>query len=86
MKKLESIFLNEVEEDKLAYDESWDETGKYYDMDPGDVLSWPMNAPHRVDNLEGLNVSLTSEFLHPRGFTPIWRLLFQRFNPAQIGL
>lgn len=67
--KLESIILHQVEEDKLDYDESWDESGSYFDMEPGDVLSWPMNAPHRVDNLEGLNVSLTSEF-----FTPfVWR-------------
>jgi hypothetical protein len=30
-------------------------------MQPGDAVTWPQSTPHRVVNLEGLNVSISSE-------------------------
>ena len=35
------------------------------DMGPGDVATWPQSTPHRVVNLEGLNVSISSEHHTP---------------------
>ncbi|MEO8464154.1 MAG: cupin-like domain-containing protein [Gammaproteobacteria bacterium] len=32
-----------------------------FDMGPGDVVTWPQSTPHRVVNVEGLNVSISSE-------------------------
>src|SRR5262249_36977379 len=29
---------------------------------PGEVISWPLNAPHRVTNLEGMNVSISTVY------------------------
>src|SRR5262249_105286 len=31
-----------------------------FELMPGDVLSWPHNAPHRVTNLQEVNVSLST--------------------------
>ncbi len=31
-----------------------------FDLEPGDVLSWPQNSPHRVHVVEGLSVSISS--------------------------
>jgi hypothetical protein len=32
-----------------------------FDMAPGDAVTWPQSTPHRVVNVEGLNVSISSE-------------------------
>ena len=61
---LEAVILREQEED-IPYDPAWDARAKAIDLDPGTVISWPHNAPHRVDNLEGLNVSITTDFFTP---------------------
>lgn len=61
--KMESIVLREIEEDGLPYEPSWDESANVYDLEPGDLVAWPLNAPHRVDNLDSLNMSLTTEYL-----------------------
>jgi hypothetical protein len=34
-------------------------------LEPGKALSWQLNAPHRVDNLDGLNVSITTDYFTP---------------------
>lgn len=60
--KLESIVLRETEEDSLDYTPEWDQNATVYDLEPGNMVTWPLNAPHRVDNLDGLNMSLTTEF------------------------
>jgi len=36
------------------------------DPEPGEVVTWPQMTPHRVENLEGLNVSLSTEHMNPR--------------------
>lgn len=35
------------------------------DLEPGWALSWPQNTPHRVDNLDGLNVLITTDYFTP---------------------
>lgn len=32
-----------------------------FEMNPGDAATWPQSTPHRVVNVDGLNVSLSSE-------------------------
>lgn len=60
----EAIILRETEE-KLAYNPEWDKDAIAHDLDPGMAVSWELNAPHRVDNLDGLNVSITTEYFTP---------------------
>lgn len=61
---LEGIMLRETEEE-IPYDPNWDRTAQSVVLEPGYALSWPHNAPHRVDNLDGLNVSITTDFFTP---------------------
>ena len=58
---LEGIIMQETEEE-IDYNEAWDESAKAITLEPGTAISWPQNAPHRVDNLDGLNVSISSEY------------------------
>ncbi len=61
---LEGIYLRETEEE-IPYQEAWDKEADAIILKPGQGVTWQHNAPHRVDNLSGLNVSLTSEFYTP---------------------
>ncbi len=61
---LEGVVLRESEEE-IAYKQAWDADAKIIDLEPGDAVSWPQNAPHRVDNLDGLNVSITTDYFTP---------------------
>lgn len=58
---LEGIILRETEEE-IGYKEEWDKEASEVILEPGTALSWQLNAPHRVDNLDGLNVSITTDY------------------------
>ena len=58
---LEDIALFDVEVD-IPYAGWYDEHARVFDLAPGQMLYWPLNAPHRVENLEGVNVSMTVSF------------------------
>lgn len=59
--QLEKIALYEVEVD-IPYEESYDAAATVFEIGPGEMLHWPLNAPHRVENLDCLNVSMTTEY------------------------
>ncbi len=61
---LEGVVLRETEEE-IGYDEAWDQEADAVVLEPGKALSWQLNAPHRVDNLDGLNVSITTDYFTP---------------------
>lgn len=48
-------------EDDLPYDPSFDDDAIIIDLQEGQAVSWPLSAPHRVDN-HGFCVSVTTEF------------------------
>lgn len=58
---LEKIVLNEAHEISLPYDSAWDHDAEVFTIEPGDMLHWPLNAPHRIQNASCLNVSFTTE-------------------------
>ncbi len=60
-KQLEQIALYEVEVD-IPYEKWYDEHADVFDVEPGQMLHWPLNAPHRVENFDSLNVSMTMEY------------------------
>jgi hypothetical protein len=60
-RQLEDIALFDVEVD-IPYAPWYDEHARVIDLAPGEMLSWPLSAPHRVENVEGLSVSLTVSF------------------------
>jgi hypothetical protein len=49
----------------LVYDPAFDRQALVFDLEPGQMLTWPLNAPHRVENADCLNVSVTSEHWTP---------------------
>ena len=56
---MEDIFANFADEE-IPYSYEFDKKARVYELGPGQVLSWPQNAPHRVTNTEGINVSLST--------------------------
>ncbi|MGQ0671854.1 MAG: hypothetical protein ACT4N2_03085 [Hyphomicrobium sp.] len=59
--QLENIALFEVEVD-MRYEPAFDQSAKVFEIAGGEMLHWPLNAPHRVENLDCLNVSMTMEY------------------------
>ncbi|UUW89058.1 hypothetical protein [Pimelobacter simplex] len=49
----------------LPYDAGFDAHAEVLDLEPGQVAWWPQNCPHRVENLDGMNVSLSTEHWTP---------------------
>lgn len=60
---LEEIYSGEVSE-FLPYKREFDDYAQQFLLTPGTVVSWPHNAPHRIENLT-MNVSLTTSFQAP---------------------
>ena len=58
---LEDIALYNVEVD-IPYAAWYDRHAKVFDIGPGEMLSWELNAPHRVENLDTFSVSMTVSF------------------------
>jgi len=47
-------------EDDIPFKAEFDQMGTFFDPGPGDTVSWPARAPHRVVNGPDLNVSLST--------------------------
>ena len=62
--QIEDIALFDVEVD-LPYAPWYDEHARVVDLEPGHMLHWPLNAPHRVENLGTVNVSMTVSYGNP---------------------
>jgi hypothetical protein len=58
--ELEKIALFGVEVD-MRYDPAYDRDALVFDLEPGQMLTWPLNGPHRVENYDVLNISVTTE-------------------------
>lgn len=58
---LEKIAVFEKEVD-IEYQRWFDDYAMRYELAPGQMLNWRLNAPHRVVNHDCLNVSVTTEY------------------------
>lgn len=58
---IEKIILNEADEGDMVYEPWFDDQAAKIDLEPGEMLHWPLNGPHRVVNLDCFNVSVTTE-------------------------
>lgn len=72
---LEEIYTGEISE-FLPYEPEFDSYAERFLLTPGKVVSWPHNAPHRIENLT-MNVSMTTSF---RAHTQRRRSLVQQAN------
>ncbi|MGH6737151.1 MAG: cupin-like domain-containing protein [Methyloceanibacter sp.] len=59
--KIEGIILSGIEVN-MEYAPWYDDYAVVADLEPGEMMHWPLNSPHRVDNHDCLNVSLTTEY------------------------
>lgn len=57
---LENIALSGFEF-KLDYRPEFDAHAQVFELEPGGMLTWPLNSPHRIDNHDCLNISVTTE-------------------------
>jgi hypothetical protein len=60
---LEDIALFDVEVD-IPYEPWYDRHAQVIDLEPGQMLNWPLNAPHRVENLGTVNISMTVSYVN----------------------
>jgi hypothetical protein len=58
---LEHIAVFGVEVD-VPYEPWYDRFARTYELEPGQLVYWPLMAPHRVENHDCLNISMTIEF------------------------
>jgi hypothetical protein len=61
---LENIIRGTTEEE-VRYEPWFDKHAQVVDLAPGDMAHWPLNGPHRVENRDCLNISITSEHWTP---------------------
>jgi hypothetical protein len=60
---IEKIVLGEAHEISLPYAPWYDDYAEAIDLEPGRMLHWPLNCPHRIVNADCLNVSFTTEHM-----------------------
>jgi hypothetical protein len=58
---LEEIAISELEVG-IPYRNWYDEYAQVFEFEPGQMLWWPHTAPHRIENHDCLNVSMTVDF------------------------
>jgi hypothetical protein len=58
---MEDIFASYADEE-VPYKPEFDKKAKRFELNGGDVIWWPLNSPHRVTNLAGINVSLSTVY------------------------
>ncbi len=64
LEQLQDIAYDGVE--KIAYRATFEKGATILPLRAGQMLHWPHNAPHRIENGPMLNVSVTFEYLTPR--------------------
>jgi len=53
-------------EGQMPFDAAWDEQAVSFRMGPDDMVTWPQNMPHRVDNAPEMSVAVSMEYMTPR--------------------
>lgn len=81
---LEDIIAG-VRHEYLPYEPAYDAGAQVYDLDPGQWITWPQNAPHRVTNLDSVNVSLSTEYFTPASRQRSRVYVANRFFRTRLG-
>jgi len=58
--QIEGVVLN-VTEAEIDFQPWFDDYAHTHILEPGQMMHWPVNAPHRVENLDCINISFTTE-------------------------
>ncbi|MDB2439253.1 hypothetical protein N9W89_11100 [Hellea sp.] len=62
--EISDLVLN-LKDEQMHYDAAFDSAATVVEMSPGVAVTWPQTAPHRVQNGNSMNVSLSCEFMTP---------------------
>ncbi len=81
---LEDIFAG-VRHEYLPYQADYDLAAETYDLEPGQWIAWPQNAPHRVTNFDSLNVSLSTEHFTRQSRRRFQLQLANRYFRTRLG-
>ena len=60
-KMVEQITLYH-DETSIPYEPWYDQYARVFDLKPGQMVQWDLNAPHRIENDDQLSISFTTEF------------------------
>ncbi|WP_296817498.1 cupin-like domain-containing protein [Brevundimonas sp.] len=58
---MEKVVMRQTTEE-IPYRRDFDANAQVIDLKPGEALTWPLYAPHRVENLSAFCVSLSMDF------------------------
>jgi hypothetical protein len=75
---VEMLFTRESDDD-LPYRPEFDRDATAHPLLPGHMLTWPQNRPHRVENVQDLCVSLTTEHFTPEAMKKRMTYLANRY-------
>lgn len=81
---LEDIFAG-VRHEYLPFESSYDDFAQVYDLEPGQWICWPQNAPHRIVNSNSVNVSLSTEHFTPESRRRRQLYLANRYFRTRLG-
>ncbi|QDT65678.1 cupin-like domain-containing protein [Calycomorphotria hydatis] len=73
-------------EEDVPYRREFDKLAEVYTLEPGQMVTWPQHTPHRVENLDSFNVSLSTEHYSPRAFRKVRVIRANRFLKNKLGL
>lgn len=71
--------------ERIPYDPAFEQHVITIDLEPGEVICWPHLSPHRVDNLDGLNVSLSLESMTMQSRMRVGAHLFDGYMNKLLG-
>jgi len=60
-RSMEQVVMRQTTEE-IPYSQAFDADAQVVDLEPGQALTWPLYAPHRVENLSAFCVSLSMDF------------------------
>lgn len=58
---IEKIILTKTDEQDIPYEPEFDNEAIIHDMQPGEMAHWELHSPHRIENHDCVNISLTTE-------------------------
>lgn len=58
---IEKVTINEAHETDIIFQDWFDDYAVVKNLEPGEMLHWPLNCPHRIENHDCMNVSVTTE-------------------------
>ncbi|WP_416878406.1 GNAT family N-acetyltransferase [Litorimonas sp.] len=62
-----SAFALRRQDEQMTYQDRFEDAADVISLEPGLAVTWPQTAPHRVQNGNSLNVSLSCEFMTAEG-------------------